>query len=631
MSDLQPAGGGRAADAGHRAARRHRSGSRSLARSIPTPSGSCAWRRSMAGSPAPRLLSGPEQDLVLRELIDGDLERGHRLWPVGARPALRTRGFAAELRDLLLRAVERGAVRTAAGRARPPAATGRTGSRPAPFLQRVPGRDRARSARRVGPGGAHPGRRRARSATTRRCSPPSAAGAGASSSTSIQDTDPGAGRAAAISWPTAPTNSSSSATRTSRSTPSAEPTRPRFGTCRAGSAASARPGGRRCRRAAAAGPGPAGGHPPDRGAACPARRGSGRLSGRVGLTARRRSCRRAPDRAPRRPATWPRRCAARTSRTACPGRGWPCWCAPPRTAPGRAAPRDDQPPGCRWRSRGTDVPLAEQPAVGQPARRLVLPCCAPTTLHEDAAEGLLLGPIGGPTPCSCAGCDTSCTGWPAPASSPRDGILACRRGAGRAGRRRCWPSTYGGRSAGRPSARAGRVVTVAGRPAPRPCSGRCGTRAGLAWRWAAASACRRSDGRGRRPRPGRQWWSCSTPRRASPTGCPAHRALDFYDHLTAQQVPGDAVQHGRWRPRRGPACSPRTPARAWSGMSCASPECRRAAGRTCAGAARCSARNGSSTSLAGRDAAGVSTVAAQLAEERRLFYVAVTRARRRCS
>src|SRR6185503_7868752 len=60
------------------------------------------------GAPPPRLLSGPEQDLVLRELIDGDLERGSHAWPVELRPALRTRGFAAELRDLLLRAVERG-------------------------------------------------------------------------------------------------------------------------------------------------------------------------------------------------------------------------------------------------------------------------------------------------------------------------------------------------------------------------------------------------------------------------------------------------------------------------------------------------------------------------------------------
>jgi superfamily I DNA/RNA helicase/RecB family exonuclease len=60
------------------------------------------------GEPAPRLLSGPEQDLLIRELLAGDAD-GHGVgWPEDLRPALRTRGFAAELRDLLLRAYERG-------------------------------------------------------------------------------------------------------------------------------------------------------------------------------------------------------------------------------------------------------------------------------------------------------------------------------------------------------------------------------------------------------------------------------------------------------------------------------------------------------------------------------------------
>ncbi|MGH3943014.1 MAG: UvrD-helicase domain-containing protein, partial [Pseudonocardiaceae bacterium] len=58
--------------------------------------------------PPPRLLSGPEQDVVVRELLAGDLEAGARNWPVRLRPALRLPAFAAELRDLLLRATERG-------------------------------------------------------------------------------------------------------------------------------------------------------------------------------------------------------------------------------------------------------------------------------------------------------------------------------------------------------------------------------------------------------------------------------------------------------------------------------------------------------------------------------------------
>ena len=60
------------------------------------------------GEPAPRLLSSPEQDLVVRELLRGDVEAGAAGWPEPLRPALLTRGFAQELRDLLQRAVERG-------------------------------------------------------------------------------------------------------------------------------------------------------------------------------------------------------------------------------------------------------------------------------------------------------------------------------------------------------------------------------------------------------------------------------------------------------------------------------------------------------------------------------------------
>ncbi len=60
------------------------------------------------GDPAPRLLSGPEQDVVVRELLRGDVDAGAASWPARLRPALLTRGFAQELRDLLQRSVERG-------------------------------------------------------------------------------------------------------------------------------------------------------------------------------------------------------------------------------------------------------------------------------------------------------------------------------------------------------------------------------------------------------------------------------------------------------------------------------------------------------------------------------------------
>ena len=63
------------------------------------------------GEPSPRLLTGPEQDLIIRELLAvvGDPESEDRVgWPEALRPALPTRAFAQQLRDLMQRAAERG-------------------------------------------------------------------------------------------------------------------------------------------------------------------------------------------------------------------------------------------------------------------------------------------------------------------------------------------------------------------------------------------------------------------------------------------------------------------------------------------------------------------------------------------
>lgn len=66
---------------------------------------------SRAGNPPPRLITGAEQDGIIRDLLAGDLADGDRSvsrWPAELRPALASDGFATELRDLLARCAERG-------------------------------------------------------------------------------------------------------------------------------------------------------------------------------------------------------------------------------------------------------------------------------------------------------------------------------------------------------------------------------------------------------------------------------------------------------------------------------------------------------------------------------------------
>jgi superfamily I DNA/RNA helicase/RecB family exonuclease len=63
----------------------------------------------LRGDPPPRLLTAAEQDAVVADLLRGDAEgEGAVRWPAELAPALRTEGFRAELRELLLRATERG-------------------------------------------------------------------------------------------------------------------------------------------------------------------------------------------------------------------------------------------------------------------------------------------------------------------------------------------------------------------------------------------------------------------------------------------------------------------------------------------------------------------------------------------
>jgi superfamily I DNA/RNA helicase/RecB family exonuclease len=62
----------------------------------------------LAGDQPPRLLPAPEQLLEIRRMLRGEVTDGGGNWPDRLRPALATRGFAEELRDVLMRAAERG-------------------------------------------------------------------------------------------------------------------------------------------------------------------------------------------------------------------------------------------------------------------------------------------------------------------------------------------------------------------------------------------------------------------------------------------------------------------------------------------------------------------------------------------
>ncbi len=60
------------------------------------------------GLEMPRLLSGPEREVRIRELLLGNADGDGTRWPASVVPALRTRGLAHEVADLLDRARERG-------------------------------------------------------------------------------------------------------------------------------------------------------------------------------------------------------------------------------------------------------------------------------------------------------------------------------------------------------------------------------------------------------------------------------------------------------------------------------------------------------------------------------------------
>lgn len=64
--------------------------------------------QTLRGQKQPRLITGAEHDMHIREILRGTEEDGNRYWPTNVVPALSYAGFAQQLRDLLLRATERG-------------------------------------------------------------------------------------------------------------------------------------------------------------------------------------------------------------------------------------------------------------------------------------------------------------------------------------------------------------------------------------------------------------------------------------------------------------------------------------------------------------------------------------------
>ena len=61
-----------------------------------------------AGAPKLRLLTGAEHDALTQDLLREQAEQGSDIWPDKLKPALTTLGFARQLRDFLLRVTERG-------------------------------------------------------------------------------------------------------------------------------------------------------------------------------------------------------------------------------------------------------------------------------------------------------------------------------------------------------------------------------------------------------------------------------------------------------------------------------------------------------------------------------------------
>ena len=520
-----------------------------------TRSGCCAGAAAERGEPAPRLLTGPEQDLVIRELLEAAVDDARRTrgWPESLRPALRTRAFASQLRDLLLRAAERGRRRRTSwpgwaggcgradwvGRGAFPRGVHRRCSRCAtpPAAARVATTRPSWSGRPTGLLADDPAllaaeRRRLRYVYV----------------DELADTDP-----AQIDLLSPGRRGRQAAGRLRRPglldvrLPRRRPER---------SSASSRSGSARAAGAPArtvtlgtsyrCGAGAAGGDPP-----------GGRPAARPGRPPR--AAHRRPD-APRR-RRW--RCAAFRSvderggvrgapaaggapaATACRGRGWRWWSAPPRRSCRRCSARCTR-PACRPSTHAEDLPLHQQPAVAPLAAAAALRAGAAAAGRGGRGRAAALAARRRrPARRAAAAAGAAGAGRSPPATGGPPASCWSRRCATRRCSPPCerrWAAPGAG---GRPAARhrpGGRRRARA--PPPRTCCGRSGGTAG----WPTGGSARSGGAGG-----GRTGWRAAADRDLDAVMAlfdaaarfadrlPGARTEVFLDHVLGQELPADTL------------------------------------------------------------------------------------------
>ena len=535
------------------------------------------------------------RDLLLGELLGEAPDSG---WPARLRPAIGLPGFAAELRELLLRAAERGlgpgrADRAGAAprhagvggrrpvlphlRARDPAARGGRPRRAAGHRARA-GRRRAgvRGAGRAGlrPGAA--GRRTAAGAPPggRRRPGPRPAAAGAGPRARVH-------RRGRCCWP---------ATRTRPCSTSAAPTRTGCGRSTPRRSCSAPTTGARPPSAP-----PAPGWPPG----CP---GAG--PGRERAAARAGTPRRADGgtvavrifSSPAQEAGW----VADQLRRAHLGAGVP-WSgmavlvrSTRRTLP--ALRRALLAAGVPIAAPPDELPLARQPAV-VPLLMVLRFAARPRELDADAATALLTSPLGSADPMRMRRLRRGLLRLHAPAAPGASAAAEADARAGdRVGTGQQRPAA--GRGAARGRSRSSRTRWPSCRPRrPRRCAGsvrllgagrrrdpgraraprRCSGGSGRPPGWVRGGA-RPAPAAARSARPPTATSTpcsrCSRPRPSTPTGCPAPTSPASPTTSPTSSCPATRWPRGPRRARRC-RCSPRTPRAAASGTWSPCPRCRK--------------------------------------------------------